>query len=318
MTELTLRTAFEMRAYTRPIADGSIRIPGVKIDFVEYPAINKAMKAIADRLEFDVGEITLVDYMLARQFGKPLAGLPVFVNRNFPFARIMYHTRSGIRQPKDIEGKRVGLKRYTQTAPMWNRALLAAEYGIDFDKVTWVAVEFGGNVTEYRDPPNVVAAPPGKSLAELLESGDIDAADDPGRPWSDRGETWKYDPTVIKPLIPSSKEAAADWYRRTGIYPILHVLVVKQDAIAKRPTLMRDLFEAFVQAKQAYMKNIEDPADLHIRGRDIVGGDFLPYGVGPNRATLDMLCESAWRQKITPNRFRVEELFGPDVIDLKG
>ena len=316
MTDLVLRAVFESRGYTTPVANGTIKIPGVKLDFVKVPAINKAMKAVAD-LEYDVGEITLVDYILARRFGRPLAGLPIFVNRNFMHDRIMYHTRSGIRAPKDLEGKRIGLKRYTQTAPVWNRGILAMEYGIDLDRVTWVATETRANVSEYRDPPNVVPAPPGKSLAELLESGEIDAADDPGRPWTDRKETWNYDKNVIKSLIPNGQEAAADWYRRTGIYPIMHVLVVKRDSIAARPSLMRELFDAFVAAKKQFMENLTDPAEFRIRGRSIVGRDFLPYGVEVNRSVIDLMCEFAYRQKITPNRYRVEDLFDPDTIALK-
>jgi 4,5-dihydroxyphthalate decarboxylase len=311
MADVVLRSVFESRGYTRPIEDGRVTIPGVKLDIVKVVPINKAMNAVANG-EYDLGEITLVDYILTRHFGRPLTALPVFVNRNFHHHRIWYHTRSGIKAPKDIEGKRVGVKSYTQTAPVWNRGVLASEYGVDIDKVTWVNIQ-GPHVGEFRDPPNVVPATPGKSLMELLESGEIDAADDPGRPWSDRGEPWKYDLNVIKPLVTNVQEAATEWYHRTGSYPIMHVLVVKRDAVARRPTVLRELYNAFVAARDLYMENL-DPKEMQMRGRAIVGRNFLPYGVAENRPTIDMLCEFCFNQKITPKRYQVEDMFDFEFI----
>jgi 4,5-dihydroxyphthalate decarboxylase len=315
VNNITLRAVFQRRPYTNAVADGAIDVPGVKIDFVEIDLISKAMPAVCD-LEYDIGEITLTDYMMCRDLEKPIVGLPVFVTRNFLHNRIWYHTRSGITSPKDLEGKRVGLKSYTQTAPFWNRGVLSTEYDVDVSKITWVNIE-SAHVREYNNPGNVEPAPDGAELAEMLESGEIDAADDPARPWTDRGETWKYDRETIRPLIPNGKEAAADWYRRTRVYPILHMIVVKRDAIDRRPSLAADLFAAFVRARDDWMPTITNPAVYQQRGRDIVGGDFLPYGVVANRATLELACRSAYDQAITSRALKVEDLFDPDVMSLR-
>lgn len=313
MSDIILRAVFQRRGYTNAVADGTL--PGVRLDFVEIDLIAKAMPAVCD-LEYDIGEITLVDYIQCRSLGKPLVGLPVFVTRNFLHSRIWYHTRSGIAGPKDLEGKRVGLKSYTQTAPFWNRGVLASEYGVDLSKITWINLE-PPHVREYVNPPNVHPMSAHAELAQMLESGEIDAADDPGRPWTDRGETWKYDPAVIKPLIANGKEAAADWYRRTGVYPILHMIVVKREALDRRPSLAADLFGAFVRARDGWMATVSDPAVLRQRGRDIVGRDFLPYGVEPNRKTLECACRFVHDQAMTPTLLTVEELFDPGIRALQ-
>ncbi|REE75471.1 4,5-dihydroxyphthalate decarboxylase [Rhodococcus wratislaviensis] len=311
--ERVLRTVFESRGYTSTVADGTLAIPGVSIDFVDAVPISSAMNAVADGLQFDVGEITLIDYMIARELGRPLVALPIFPNRNFPHDRILYRADSGIEVPKDLEGKRIGVKSYPQTAPVWGRGILHDQYGVDLNRVTWVALE-GAHLDDFRNPSNVEMAPAGSSLAELLASGDIDAADDPGRPWRDRGERWDYDSTEIKPLVPNPAQDAADWYRKTGVYPILHVIVIKQEVLTARPDIARTLFDAFTTAKQAYLDVLDDPTELKARGRSIVGPDFLPYGISPNRAAIDTLCEFAHHQKITTTRYQVEDLFGPHAL----
>lgn len=314
MTDTALRSVFQRRPYTNAVADRGIGRDGVRLDFEEIKLISKAMPAICD-LQYDIGEITLTDYLMCRNFGKPIVGLPVFITRNFLHGRIWVHARSGITGPKDLEGKRLGLKSYTQTAPFWNRGVLASEYGVDLSKITWVGLE-PAHVAEYRNPANVEPAPAGASLAELLDAREIDAADDPGRPWSDRGETWEYDPEVIKPLIPDARAAAVDWYGRTGIYPILHMIVIHQAALDKVPTLAGDLFDAFVRARDAWVPTITDPAVYRQRGRDIVGKDFLPYGVAPSRPTLELACRQAFEQGVTSRAFEVEDIFPPEIMAL--
>lgn len=314
MTQTPLRAVFQRRPFTNAVADKGIGTPGVRLDFIETDLISGAMPAVCD-LEFDIGEVTLTDYMACLDLGLPLVGLPIFLNRNFLHNRIWVSARSGIKTPKDLEGRRVGLKSYTQTAPFWNRGILETEFGVDLSKITWVNIE-PSHVRGYRNPANVEAAPEGASLMEMLESGVIDAADDPGRPWADRGEEWQPDPEVIRPLVPNGKALAAEWYQRTGVYPALHLIVVKQAALDAHPKLAADLFGAFVRARDAWMQGITNPEVYRQRGRDIVGRDFLPYGVAPNRATLDMACQMAHSQGITSRPFLVSDLFGTKIAAL--
>ncbi|WP_181164677.1 ABC transporter substrate-binding protein [Amaricoccus solimangrovi] len=314
MSETTLRAVFQRRPYTSPIADGEIPVPGAKIDFTEVDLISKAMPAVCN-LAYDIGEITFTDYLQARDLGKPLVGLPVFVTRNFLHNRIWYHTRSGIAHPKDLEGKTVGIKSYPQTATFWNRAVLASEYGVDVSRIRWVYLE-GAHNAEYTPPTNVVPAPEGATLADLLESGEIDAADDPARPFTDAGVSWEHDPETIKPLLSDTKAAEAEWYARTGVYPILHMIVLRRAALERLPSLAGDLFAAFTQARDAWMPRITNPDVFRQRGRDIVGRDFLPYGVDANLPTIEFACRAAHEQGVTSRRLSAIELFDRELFAL--
>lgn len=315
MTDTILRAVFQRRPYTNAVADELLR-PKLTLDFVEVDLIAKAMEGVCD-LEYDIGEVTLTDYMICRDLNKPIVGIPVFVTRNFLHDRIWVNTRAGIKSPKDLEGKRVGLKSYTQTAPFWNRTILSSEYGVDLSKITWVNIE-DGHVRDYRNPANVIPAPAGATLATMLEAGEIDAADDPARPFTDREEKWDYDPELIKPLMSDSHAASADWYKRTQVYPILHMIVVKQSALQRFPSLAADLFNAFCKARDAWMQQITNPAVYRQRGRDIVGRDFLPYGVEANRATLEFACKHAYEQGVTAKLLGINDLFSPEITSLRG
>lgn len=310
--QVVLRSVFEPRAYMRDVASGTVRIDNAAIEFVHVAPVSNAMQDVADRLAYDLGEITLTDYMLAKEAGRRLLALPIFPNRSFPHGRIMVRTDSKIEAPKDLEGKRVAIKSYPQTAAVWGRGVLHAQYGVDIDKVTWVAIQ-GAHVPSFVAPANVERAPDGATVADLLLSGAVHAADDPGRPWSDRGERWEYDPAQLRPLEPNGKAAARQWYAETGVYPILHALVLREEITCEHPKLARAVFDAFTAEKNAYLANLDDPVVLNARGRDIVGRDFLPYGVTPNRAALETLCEFAYLERITARRWQVDELFGPSV-----
>ena len=130
-TTTVLKTLLGTYPYTKAIKDGTIKIPGVELEFVEIEPVHDGFGAMADRLEFDVAEMAITTYILARSFDKQITGLPVVVSRNFHHRRMLYNTKSGIREPKDLEGKRVGIRAYTQTMPLWNRGVLKNEYGVE-------------------------------------------------------------------------------------------------------------------------------------------------------------------------------------------
>jgi len=309
-TTTVLKTLLGTYSYTKAIKDGTITIPGFELEFVEIEPVHDGFGAMADRLEFDVAEMAITTYILARSFDKPITGLPVVVSRNFHHRRILYNTTSGIREPKDLEGKRVGMRAYTQTTPLWCRGVLQHEYGVDLDKITWVAFE-GAHVKAYQNPPNVEMAPAGKQMSQMLASGEIDAA---------IGAAGVDSPDV-KPLIPNPASAEAAWFTKHGVYPINHMITVRNDLVAQHPGILERLFVAFTRARQAYMQHLEgsgpfSAADQEmIRLKEIVG-DPLPYGVGPNRAAIEMAARFAYEQHVVPKVYTVEELFQPDVIRL--
>ena len=309
-TTTVLKTLLGTYPYTKAIKDGTVKVPGVEFAFVEIEPVHDGFGRMADRLEFDVAEMAITTYILARSFDKQITGLPVVVSRNFHHRRMVYNVNAGIRGPKDLEGKRVGLRAYTQTTPLWVRGVLKDEYGVDLDKITWVAFE-GAHVTAYQNPPNVEMAPAGKTISQMLLAGEIAAA---------IGADGAQSPD-IKPLFPNAAEVEAEWFKKHGVYPINHMITVRDDLVAEHPGILEQLFTAFAAARQAYMQQLEGPgpfsaADQNmIRLKGIVG-DPLPYGVGPNRAAIEMATRFAYEQHIVPKQYTVEELFRPDVIRL--
>lgn len=307
---LVLKTVFDHYGWTEALRDGRVTIPGVTLEFVEFSPAHKAFKPMVERLEFDVCEMALTTYTVAKAFDKKLTLLPIVLLRNFHFGQLKYNVRSGIREPKDLEGRKVGVRAYAQTTPVWVRGLLNSEYGVDLEKVTWVTFE-GSHVAEYQDPSNVVRAPEGKKLNEMLAAGEIDAA---------IGKIEQSED--IKGLIQNPNEVAAAWFKKTGVYPINHMVTVKSDLVRAHPWLARALYEGFQKAKEIYVEDLykkgpSSPADeLQLRLKEIVGGDPLPYGVESNRKPLEMLLDFAHRQKLLPKPFTLEEVYELAVMEL--
>lgn len=310
-TNLVLKTAIGNHGNTKALKDGTVKVPGVIFDFVEIVPVYKAFKAMVQKLEFDVSEMAVTTYMLAKSFDKQLTALPVVLVRIFHHGTIFCNVNAGIREPKDLEGRRVGIRAYAQTGPTWSRGILQNEYGVDLDKVTWVTYE-GSHVGEYQDPKNCVRAPEGKKLDEMLVAGEIDAAIGPN----------PIESPQVKPLFARASEIEAAWFRKTGIYPINHIVVVKRALVASHPRVVGELFKAFKSAKELYLERLAangpSSADdkLKLRLKEIVGGDPLPYGVAPNRKGFEALARYAYQQNMLPKEYRIEDLFDPAVIAL--
>jgi 4,5-dihydroxyphthalate decarboxylase len=262
--------------------------------------------------EFDICEMALTTYICARAFGKPMTAVPVFLVRAFHHGAILANTRSGIRSPKDLEGKRVGVNRgYTVTTGVWARGILQQEYGVDLNKITWV-LSGDEHVAEYRPPANVVPIEPGKKMADMLAEGELAAA-----------IGVEVDSPDVRPLIPDAFEVGVAALRRRGLYPINHTVVIKNELIAAHPELAADVFDAFAAAKRAYLDRleadlIEKPTEmdaLHKRVMQITG-DPLPYGIAPNRQVIEELIGHALRQGIITRPVTVEELFVPSTRGL--
>ena len=183
------------------------------------------MRRMCRGLEFDICEMAFTTYVCARAAGLPFTAIPLFVTRNFHHWAIFYNEKSGIRTPKDLEGRKVGVNRgYTVTTGLWARGILQSEYGVDLNKITWVPTD-DEHVLGFQYPPNVDNSYRGKPMKELLLSGVVDAA---------LGEVGVEAPE-IKPLIPDARNAAFDYFRKTGIYPINHGVVVKNSVLKENP-----------------------------------------------------------------------------------
>jgi 4,5-dihydroxyphthalate decarboxylase len=306
---MLLKTVTRTQGNNRSLKDGTVRPNGFAFDFVEVDPLIDAFRRMVRGLEFDVSEMALTTYVTARAFGKRMTGLPIFLMRAFHHGAIACNTRAGIRSPKDLEGRNVGVNRgYTVTTGLWARSVLAHQYGVDLAKITWM-LSGDEHVAEYVPPANVVPIEKGRKMADLLASGELAAA-----------IGVEADSPDVKPLIANPREAGFEALRATGHYPINHLIVVKDEVLAAHPEVGPAIFAAFAEAKRLYVDRlragtIEKPTavdDMHRRVMDITGKDPLPYGIAPNRAMLEEAIRSAHEQGIIAHAVAIETLFAPN------
>ena len=264
--------------------------------------------------EFDICEMAITTYICAKAHGKPMTAVPVFLVRAFHHGAILVNAKAGIRTPKDLEGRKVGVNRgYTVTTGVWARSILQDEHGVDLSKITWV-LSGDEHVAEYRPPANVVPIEKGKNMGDMLASGELAAA---------IGVDVKA--PDVKPLIPNALEAGLTALRQRGHYPINHLVVIKDELIAKHPDLAADVFNAFAESKWLYVERlkagqIENPTavdEVHQKVMAITG-EPLPYGIEPNRKVIEELIRHARTQGIVTKPVTVDELFEPSTRGLIG
>jgi 4,5-dihydroxyphthalate decarboxylase len=303
---MILKTVVRTQGNNRALKDGTVKPRGFEFEFIEVDPLIDAFRRMVRGLEFDLSEMALTTYLTAREHGKKMTGLPIFLMRAFHHGAIWVNAKAGISTPKDLEGKRVGVNRgYTVTTGLWARSILAHQYGVDLSKITWV-LSGDEHVAEFRPPANVVPLEKGRKMGELVASGELPAA-----------IGIEVDHPDVKPLIANPKEAAFEALAKTGHYPINHLVVIKDETLAKDPSLAPRIFEAFAQAKRLYVEKlragaIEKPAatdQTYARVMEITGRDPLPYGIEPNRAMLEEAARSAFEQKILTREVRIESLF---------
>ncbi len=314
MAEITLRAVTRTTGSTAAVKDGTVAPRRYALAFEEVPVLIQAFRRMVRSVEFDVTEMAVTTYLCAKAAGKPFTALPLFLVRGFHHNAIVRPATADSLRPGDLEGSTVGVNRgYTVTTGVWARGILRDCYGVDIDRVTW-APTGDEHVEEYRAPSNVLP-PSGADLGELVAAGTLAAgvgisADRPG----------------LAPLIPDPDQAALAALRDHGLYPINHLVVVKDELLAAYPDLAADVFLAYAEAKRGYVERLRggavtdpSPADqLHLRVMEATGQDPLPYGIEPNRAMLDLLLDYAVSQRILPAPVPVETLFAPGTLDLVG
>lgn len=313
MAKVHLSAVSRTQGNNAAVKDGTVTPEGFELDFTEVPVLVHAFRRMVRELEFDVCEMAITTYICARAHNKPFTALPTFLVRGFHHDAVVYNTKSGIKSPKDIEGRRVGVNRgYTVTTGVWARGILEDEFGVDLEKVTWV-LSGDEHVAEYQEPSNVVPLDPGKTLEEALISGDVDAV-----------VGTEIEHPDVAHLIPNPKERAYNALRSTGIFPINHLIVVKDELLKKYPDLAADLFYTFARSKELYVEKlregkIENPTatdKMHLKVMEITGSDPLPYGIEKNRATIEKLIDHAMSQSIIDKRPDIESLFAAGTTTL--
>lgn len=305
MSSRTLKTVTRTQGNNAALKDGRVTPEGFTFEFEEVPVLPQAFRRMVRGLEFDVSEMALTTYLTAREHGVPFTALPIFLVRGFHHGAILYNTNSGITHPKDLEGKRVGVNRgYTVTTGVWARAVLQDQYGVDLDKITWV-LSGDEHVQTWQPPSNVVPLEPGRKMEDMLASGAIPAAIGVGADHPD-----------VSPLISSATEVGLEALRKSGHYPINHLVVVRNDVLEENPDVAVAVFNAFAESKRLYLEQlkagqIKEPSAidrLHAQVMDVIG-DPLPYGIEPNRQVLEELIGHARRQQILRKPVKLEDVF---------
>jgi 4,5-dihydroxyphthalate decarboxylase len=275
---LVLRTALGKSPLVRALKQGAVASDRVSFDFVEVDPVTRAFRRMTRALEFDLCEMALTTHAQALAYGKPIRALPVVLLRGLHQSALICRRDSPLRGPEDLIGKRIGVRAWSQTTGVWVRGILQDEYGIAPEAMTWVTEE-DAHVQEFADPPFVQRIGPGQQLPAMLVSGEIDA-----------GIALTIEPPQVRPVIPDADAVAAEWSRRTGVFPINHVVVVKTALLAEHPWLADELMRLFVASRER-------------------SGEATPYGIDANRPAIELLMRYASRQGLIPRAYAVDELF---------
>jgi 4,5-dihydroxyphthalate decarboxylase len=318
---LTLTTALRTQGHTAALKSGAVPVSGAALSFIEVEPQILAFRRMVRDLAYDVCELAPTTYIIAKAYGAPFTAIPIFFERRFHHAGLLVRDDAGIREPKDLEGKKVGVRAYSVTTGVWTRGILVNEFGLDSSKVTWV-VDDEEHVTQLKLPPNVQHVPEGKSLAAMMASGEIQAGfaanagigreGPPKAGWQakERKETSNY-----RELFSDPEGLGEAWCRRTGIYPMHSTLVIKDEILKANPWLAKALFDAFVESKQRYLDRIRSgeanggKERRYLEQMKVVGDDPLPYGLEVNRRSIETLILYAFQQGLIPRMLGTDELF---------
>jgi len=312
-SKLELTVACGGYEIVRALEDGTVRADGIDLVMLTGMGSRERHWRLARRLEFDVCEMNVGAYFMARDRGLPITAIPVFLHRRFRHGFIFVNTRAGIETPRDLIGKRVGSTNFQPAGNIWIRGILEEHYGVPHQAITWV-VERSEDV-EFEPPPGlrIEKAPEGQSLDALLAEGELPAMISPTvpRPFVDG------DPRVAR-LFPDYKAIELEYFRQTGIFPIMHVTVVKQAIVDRYPWVATNLVQAFEQAKQAAYRRVANPRMVPLawmrtaweEERALLGPDPWEYGLSEtNRRNLATILRYTRQQGLISREPALDELF---------
>jgi 4,5-dihydroxyphthalate decarboxylase len=306
---------------THPLIDGSIKPEGIELNWLVLPHF-EIWTRMLNYNDFDASEISLSSYIIARTLGKPLTAIPVFPARAFRHSYIFINTKSGIREPKDLMGKRVGLAEFQQTATVWIRGILQHEYGVKLEDVQWYTWAPQQRMEiplpkRYR----VTHLTPDQKPDQMLFDGELDAIMVPSL-----FPSLFNPPPHVRRLFENSSKVEAEYFKKTGIFPIMHSVALRQELWEKHPWIARSLFKAFQRAKEDAYARLKDPSPYKIslawfRGpvedqEQTLGEDPWPYGVEKNRHVVETLSTYLYEQGFTEKKLKMEELLAPNTLDL--
>jgi 4,5-dihydroxyphthalate decarboxylase len=311
---------------THPLIDGSVRPEGIELNWLTLPHLEIWIRML-NYYDFDASEISLASFTIARSLGKPLTAIPVFPARAFRHSYIFINTKSGIREPKDLMGKRMGLGEFQQTATVWMRGMLQHEYGVLPTDIHWRS---GGQEEPGRDErtplkpiPGLDLQPIGKeqTLVGMLRDGELDALFTARGPSSFlRGE-----PHIAR-LFPDTRAAEQAYYKKTRMFPLMHLVGIRKELVAQYPWLPTSVYKAFCEAKALAMVDLLDVNALMVtlpwliaetqETMGLMGKDFWAYGIHENMREIEALTQYVFEQGLIDRKVKVEELFHPSMFEI--
>ncbi len=287
MTEKTpLRIAIGDYPHTLPLKRGEIVSPSLKLEFVEVKPMHTAFKPMVREHAYDASEMALVTYLQAKEHKKGLTLLPAAMLARFQHGTVLYNSARGTLTPKDLRGKRIGVRSYSQTTAAWIRGIIENDYGVDLSRVQWVTFE-DGHVAEAKDPTSVIRAGQGKDITKMLLDGELDAAI--------YGAAMPDDPR-LKSVIPDPDEAARAWFAKHRLVPVNHMVVVTDEFARADPVAVAELYRMLEAGRAA-------------AGAPKGGIDTAPFGKDANRPCLELLISYAVQQGLIARRLDVDELW---------
>lgn len=284
---VTLRVAIGDYPHTLPLKHGEITSPLLKLDFIEVKPMHMAAKPMVREHAYDIGEVALVTVLQAKAYNKGLRLLPAAMLSRFQHHTCLYNSARGALRPADLAGKRIGVRSYSQTTGVYIRGIIENDYGVDLSGVQWVTFE-DGHVAEAKDPADVIRAPSGKDITQMLIDGELDAAI--------YGAAMPNDPR-LKSVIPDPDAAALAWYGKHHVVPVNHMVVTTDELMRAQPQAVAEFYRLLEEGKKA--------AGLPKAGEI----DTVLFGRETNRPCLEMLISYAVQQNLIPRRLSVDELW---------
>jgi 4,5-dihydroxyphthalate decarboxylase len=297
----------------RALKEGTVKPDGIELTVLtDMDSSTRHWRFLRNR-EFDVAECSCSSYIVARGQGLPFRALPVFPHRRFRHGFVFINTGKGIAKPSDLIGRKIGVKSFQVTAIHWMRGILESEYGVPHKSIEWFA-EIDEDV-EFTPPPDLklTRLPPNKSVEAMLVAGELDAV-----LHSDLIEPLIKKDSRVARLFPDHKAEEMAYFRKTGIFPIMHVVAIRQDIVEKYPWAAINLYRALEQSKAIAMKRMENPRITPLawyreaweEQQEILGPDPWENGLTPrNQVTLETLARYSYEQGLTPRLIPLDELF---------
>jgi 4,5-dihydroxyphthalate decarboxylase len=326
MSKLRLTLACWDYDRARALAEGTVSAEGIDLNMLELPVEETFFRMLRNR-EFDAAEMSLSSYCISlMRDNPPFIAIPVYPSRLFRHNGIFISTQSGIREPKDLAGKRIGVPEYQLTAPVWQRGILADEYGVDPaapDYFTGGEEEPGREEKVALDLPKkfrVRPIGPAETLSAMLADGKLDAITAPRNP-----STFVTRPDRVKRLFENYIEVERAYFRKTRIFPIMHTVVLRREIYAANPWIAQSLTKAFIESKRRAQANLDITAAIktmlpwqiaHVEEtRREMGEDWWSYGIEPNRHVLDTFLRYHHEQGLSRRRLEIKDLFAPETFE---